>query len=254
MSAHAVGTTPIFNWLLWGYGIPALSFWAGSILLRRGGDDAPLRTVESAAILFTVLLAFMEIRHAVNNGDVYRQSAGLTEVALQVCVALAMAIGLERLRIRTGSVIHNAGAILLTVFAGLAAVFGLLVLENPLLWHIDVGGAVINLLLLGYALPAVLALLLSYAVAGRRPVAYANTIAAGALILALAYVTLEIRRILSRPGLVHRPDHRRRAIHLFDRLARIRRGAARHRHSLQLAARAAGVRRRHCSDDRERRS
>ena len=114
----AVGTTPIFNWLLWGYGIPALSFWAGSIFLRRGGDDAPLRTVEAAAILFTVLLAFMEIRHAVNQGDVYRQSAGLTEVALQVCVALAMAIGLERLRIRTGSVIHNAGAILLTAFAG----------------------------------------------------------------------------------------------------------------------------------------
>jgi uncharacterized membrane protein len=95
---HAVGTTPIFNWLLWGYGIPALSFWAGSIFLRRGGDDAPLRTVESAAILFTVLLAFMEIRHAVNNGDVYRGGADLTEVALQVCVALAMAIGLERLR------------------------------------------------------------------------------------------------------------------------------------------------------------
>ena len=39
----AVGTTPIFNWLLWGYGIPAASFWAASILLRRRGDDAPLR-------------------------------------------------------------------------------------------------------------------------------------------------------------------------------------------------------------------
>jgi uncharacterized membrane protein len=196
---HAVGTTPIFNWLLWGYGIPAASFWAGSILLRRGGDDAPLRTVESAAILFTVLLAFMEIRHAVNHGDVYRASAGLTEVALQVCVALAMAIGLERLRIRTGSVIHNAGAILLTVFAGLATVFGLLLLENPMLAWIDVGGVAINLLLLGYALPAVLALLLSYAVAGRRPIAYANTIAAAALILALAYVTFEIRRIYHGP-------------------------------------------------------
>jgi uncharacterized membrane protein len=195
----AVGTTPIFNWLLWGYGIPAASFWAGSIFLRRGGDDAPLRTVEAAAILFTVLLAFMEIRHAVNNGDVYRQSAGLTEVALQVCVAMAMAIGLERLRIRTGSIIHNAGAILLTAFAGLAALFGLLLLENPILWHIDVGGIVINLLLLGYALPAVLGLLLSYAVAGRRP--YANTIAAGALILALAYLTFEIRRIYHGPVL-----------------------------------------------------
>ena len=196
---EAVGTTPIFNWLLWGYGIPAASFWAGSILLRRGGDDGPLRTVEAAAILFTVLLAFMQIRHAVNNGDVYRGSADLTEVALQVCVALAMAIGLERLRIRTGSVIHNAGAILLTVFAGLAAAFGLLLLENPILWHIDVGGPVVNLLLLGYALPAVLALLLSYAVAGRRPVSYANTIAAAALVLALAYVTFEITRMYHGP-------------------------------------------------------
>ena len=198
---NAVGATPIFNWLLWGYGIPAASFWAGSIFLRRGGDDAPLRTVESAAILFTVLLAFMEIRHAVNGGDVYRDTAGLTEVALQVCVTLAMAIGLERLRIRTGSVVHNIGAILLTVFAGLASVFGLMLLDTPILWPIDVGGVFINLLLLGYALPAVLALLLSYAVAGRRRAFYGNTIAAGALILALAYVSFEIRRLYHGPVL-----------------------------------------------------
>jgi uncharacterized membrane protein len=192
----AVGTTPIFNWLLWGYGIPAASFWGGSIFLRRGGDDAPLRSMEAAAILFTVLLAFMEIRHAVNDGDPYFSSAGLAEVALQVCVTLAMAIGLERLRLRTGSVVHNAGAILLTAFAGLATVGGLLVLEQPWLWNIDVGsGSFINLLLLGYALPAILMLLLSYAVAGHRPAAYVNSIAAGALILALAYVTFEIRRL-----------------------------------------------------------
>jgi uncharacterized membrane protein len=202
---HAVGTTPIFNWLLWGYGIPALSFWTGSIFLRRRGDDAPLRTVESAAILFTVLLAFMEIRHSVNGGDVYAVSAGLTEVALQVCVALAMAIGLERLRIRTGSIVHNVSAILLTVFAGLASVFGLMMLETPILWPTDVGGVLFNLLLLGYAMPAVLALLLSYAVAGRRPASYANTIAAGALVLALTYVTFEIRRLYHGPVLTRGP-------------------------------------------------
>ncbi len=197
----AVGTTPIFNWLLWGYGIPALSFWVASIFLRRRADDAPLRTVESAAILFTVLLAFTEIRHAVNGGDIYRINAGLTEIALQVCVALAMAIGLERLRIRSGSIVHNISAILLTVFAGLATVFGLMLLETPILWPTDVGGVFINLLLLAYALPAVLALLLSYAVAGRRPAAYANTIAAGALVLALTYVTFEIRRLYHGPVL-----------------------------------------------------
>jgi uncharacterized membrane protein len=198
---NAVGTTPIFNWLLWGYGIPALSFWTASHFLRRRGDDAPLRTVESAAILFTVLLAFMEIRHAVNGGDVYRDTAGLIETALQVCVALAMAIGLERLRIRSGSIIHNVGAVVLTVFAGLATVFGLLLLDNPMLWRIDTGGPFINRILLGYAVPAVLMLLLSYAVAGRRHAAYANTIASGALVLALGYLTLEIRRLYHGPVL-----------------------------------------------------
>jgi uncharacterized membrane protein len=195
----AVGTTPIFNWLLWGYGIPALSFWVGSHFLRRRGDDAPLRTVESAAILFTVLLAFMEIRHAVNGGNVYRVNTSLAEFALQVCVALAMAIGLERLRIRTASIVHNVAAVLLTVYAGVATVFGLMLLENPMIWPINVGGVFINLLLLAYALPAALALLLSYAVAGRRRPAYANTIAAAALVLALAYVTVEIRRLYHGP-------------------------------------------------------
>ena len=66
-----VGTTPIFNWLLLGYGVPAASFWVGACLMRKRADDAPLRAVEAAAILFTVLLVFMEIRHFINNGDVY---------------------------------------------------------------------------------------------------------------------------------------------------------------------------------------
>ncbi len=199
IAGDAIGTTPIFNWLLWGYGIPAASFWAGGHMLRGHGDDAPLRAVESAAILFTMLLAFMEIRHAVNSGDVYRGNTGLTEIALQVSVALAMAIGLERLRVRTNSLVHNIGAVLVTVYAGLATVFGLLFLETPLLWPIDVGGTFLNVLLLGYALPAILALLLSYAAAGRRHPYYGNTIAAGALILALAYVSFEIRRLYHGP-------------------------------------------------------
>ncbi|HLX13681.1 MAG TPA: DUF2339 domain-containing protein [Bradyrhizobium sp.] len=197
----AVGTTPIFNWLLWGYGVPALSFWAGSYFLRERGDDTPLRAVEAAAILFTVLLVFMEIRHAVNGGDVYRDTAGLTETALQVCAALAMAIGLERLRIRSRSIVHNVGAVLLTVFAGLAALFGLLFFGNPALWRVEIAGEFINQILLGYAMPAILALLLSYAVAGQRALAYANSIAAAALILALSYATLEIRRIYHGPVL-----------------------------------------------------
>ena len=194
-----VGSMPIFNWLLWGYGTPAAAFWGASVLMRRRGDDAPLRMVESAAILFTVLLAFMEIRHAINGGNVYRDSAGLVEVALQVSVALAMAIGLERLRIRTNSVVHNIGAVGLTLYAGVATIGGLLLLDLPIFWPRDIGGLLFNEILLGYALPAVLALLLSYAVAGRRAVAYGNTIAGFALVLALAYLTLQVCRFYHGP-------------------------------------------------------
>ncbi len=201
IAGEAVGTTPIFNWLLWGYGIPAASFWAGSYFLRRRADDAPLRTVESAAILFTVLLAFMEIRHAVYGGDIYRAVPSLAEFALEACVMLAMAIGLERLRLRTGSIVHNVGAVLITVLAGLISIFGILLLENPMITTVYLDGGFINLLLLAYALPAVLMLLLSYAVAGQRSVRYANTIAAGALIFALSYIWLEIRRLYHGPNI-----------------------------------------------------
>ena len=187
-----VGTAPIINWLLWGYGIPAVSFWAGSHFMRRRGDDAPLRMVEAAAILFTVLLAFLEIRHAVNGGDIHKISADLAEIGLQTSVAMAMAIGLERLRLRSGSIVHNVSAVLLTVFAGIGVLFGLFLIANPMIRHMDVGGSFINLLLLGYAIPAVLAWLLSYIIAGHRRADYANTVAAGALVLALAYISLGI--------------------------------------------------------------
>src|SRR5260370_37723472 len=141
----------------------------------------------------------MQLRHAVNGGDVYRVNPSLAEFALQVCVALAMAIGLERLRIRTGSIVHNVGAVLLPVYAGVVTVFGLMLLENPMIWPINVGGVFINLLLLAYALPAALALLLSYAVAGRRRAAYANIVAAAAPLPRLAYCSVANRRHLHFP-------------------------------------------------------
>ena len=115
-----LGTTPIFNWLLYGYGVPAAAFWVAGWLLRRRADDLPARMVDAGAILFTVLLAVLEIRHYVTGGDIYRQTNGVVETMLYVNVGLAMTIGLERVRGRTGSVVHNAAALMiaaLTLFA-----------------------------------------------------------------------------------------------------------------------------------------
>ena len=190
-----VGTTPIFNWLLYGYGIPAAAFWLGATLLRRRADDAPARTVDSGAILLTVLTAFLEIRHVVNQGDVYRASASLTELALQVCVGLAMTIGLERLRLRTESVVHDVGALLIAALTLLGIVLGLGLTENPLVTGQPVGGPFVNLILLGYALPAVLAAALALLTRGVRPQGYSAAAAVVAVALALLYLSLEVRTL-----------------------------------------------------------
>ncbi len=89
--------------LLYGYGLPAAAFWLAGHIIRRRADDVPARMIDAGAILLTVLLGFLVIRHYVNDGDVYRRSTRLSEVALQVCAGLAMTIGLERAGAATAS-------------------------------------------------------------------------------------------------------------------------------------------------------
>ncbi len=196
-----VGTTPIFNWLLYGYGVPALAFWVGGYLLRRRADDGPARTVDAAAILFTVLLCFLEIRHYMNGGDLYARSSGLAELATQVAVGLALAIGLERLRGRTRSVIHDVAAVIIAVLSLAGIAFGLMIGENPLFTSQPVGGALFNLILLGYGLPAVLAVTLALIARTTRPMPYRAVAAVTSVVLALTFLSLEVTRAFHGPVL-----------------------------------------------------
>ena len=190
-----VGTSPIFNWLLYGYGIPAAAFWLGGYLLRRRGDDVPARMVDAGAILLTVLLAFLEIRHFINGGDVYRDASSLAEIGLQVCVGLAMIIGLERLRLRSHSVVHDVAALVIAALTLAAIVVGLGMIENPFFTGEPVGGRFVNLILLGYGLPAVLTAILALVSRGRRPKEYSAVAAVTSVALALMYLSLEVRTL-----------------------------------------------------------
>jgi len=196
-----VGTTPIFNWLLYGYGVPAVSFWFAGYLLRKRADDVPTRMTESAAILFTVLLAVLEIRHYINGGDVYRVSTPLAEIALQICVGLAMTIGLERVRLRSGSIVHNLGALVVFGLTLCAIVFGLLTGVNPLFTGRSVGGMFFNLVLLGYGIPAMLAGILALTARHNRPMHYRYVAAVTAIGLAVAYLSLQVRTFYQGPVL-----------------------------------------------------
>jgi uncharacterized membrane protein len=138
-------------------------------------------------------------------GDVYRSSSTLAETALHVSVALAIAIGLEHLRVRTRSVVHDVGASSIAALALAAIVFGLLLGANPLLTNEAVGGRFINLILLGYALPAVLCVGYALTTRGTRPRVYTTTAAIASVVLAIVYLSLEVRRFYQGPQLALGP-------------------------------------------------
>ena len=64
-----VGTWPIFNWLLLGYGAPAVAFLGAGQILKREGEDLAVRLCDALGLLFAALLVFFQIRHALNGGD-----------------------------------------------------------------------------------------------------------------------------------------------------------------------------------------
>jgi uncharacterized membrane protein len=125
----------------------------------------------------------------------------LTEIALQVSVGLAMTIGLEHVRGRTGSLVHDVAAQLLAGMTLAGIVLGLLLFENPVLTNRPVGGPFVNLVLLGYGLPAVLAIALALVARTTRPMAYRAVAATTSVALAILYLTLEIRRLYHGPWL-----------------------------------------------------
>jgi uncharacterized membrane protein len=136
-----------------------------------------------------------------NGGDIYAPGGGLGEAALQVCVGLAMAIGLEWLRIRTRSVVHDVAALIIAAMTLGIIVIAVLGAENPWLTGAPVGGVFLNLILLGYGLPAGLATVLALTVRHTRPMPYRATAAGVAVLLALAYLTLEVARLYHGPRL-----------------------------------------------------
>ena len=94
----AIGTRPVFNWLLYGYGVPAIAFWLGGYLLRRHADDVPARMVDAAAILFTVLLIVLA-GSALRFGrrSLSRAAACWPRPVYEISLLLGVLIGLERL-------------------------------------------------------------------------------------------------------------------------------------------------------------
>jgi len=192
----------IFNWILWGYGVPAVSFWLASRLLERTGRDRIVQFTESLGIVFAAFLVFFEIRHALHAGNPLAADFSLVEAGLVATQSLAFAILLTRMDFRRPDPVYRWGSLIFKVASFSLSTVGLLVIENPLLTNDPIaGGVLFNSLILAYLLPSVVAALLAFVERNARPASYALASAILSLLLQWAYVALEIRRIFQGPRL-----------------------------------------------------
>ena len=204
----ALGTTPIFNWLLFGYGVPAAAFGYAARMMRRanGVEDTPVKIAQALAILFSAFLTFFEIRHFINAGDPYAASSRLIEQGLFAIAAYGFAIVLTRLDATRSNPVFRFASLAFGIASFATTMIGLGLVENPLFSNEDVeGGAFFNALLLSYLLPALLALVLSRVAVGVRPNWYLMGARIATILLIFGWLTLETRRLFRGPdiGLFH---------------------------------------------------
>ena len=196
---YPIGSVPMLNWILYGYGIPAVAFFAAALRFRRDADDLLVMLLEAGALAFAGLLVTWEIHHLLA-GPLHRPPRDLLESSLQSIAWLAMAIGLGASRRWSLRPVPVWGRRILVGLA-VAQILAIQMLwENPLWSPTAVGDVpVLNLLLLAYGIPAALLLLSLWLGRATGRLAQAGRVLA--LVLILLDLSLEVRRFFHGPVL-----------------------------------------------------
>lgn len=193
---YPLGQGP-FNWLLYGYGVPALAFWLAARRFRRIAADSLVAVLDGGAILCVMLLVSLQIHHLMAGGlDVARPPA-LAEISLHSIAWLGASALLCVVHHRGGGAVPLWAARVLALLGTVSAVGLQAGLFNPL-WNATDAG--IALLLLAYAAPALL-----YAALWRvMPVepGWGERAAAGlAIAFAFLWLSLQVRHAFAGPRL-----------------------------------------------------
>jgi uncharacterized membrane protein len=197
-----IGTRPFLNGLVLRLGLPAAAVLFAGEMLRRHRDATEARILQTLGLVIAAVFVAFEIRHYSGGGDLNAGFLRLGEQSAYTLAALAFSLGLQRIARRTESKVYELGSLVLGVIGALLIAVAHFFTVNPIFTGEDVGtGRVFNLLLPGYLLPALLAAWVAAAARPVRPRWYVLMIAALALLLAFAYVTLMVRHGFRGPRL-----------------------------------------------------
>ncbi|QKC84664.1 DUF2339 domain-containing protein [Mesorhizobium sp. NZP2077] len=196
VGAEFLSRTPVFNWLLPGYGVPALAFGFAAWQLARTTNGRPRLAMQAAAALFALLAVAMLVRHAMHGGVIDTGAMTLAEQSIYTLIAIGAGAILVAIDMRSPSSVLRYGSMAAGVVSVAFIVIRHFAVLNPLFTDESTGQIpVFNLLFLAYLLPAVAAGGLALYARDKRPKWYAQMLAVVAAVLALAYATLSVRRL-----------------------------------------------------------
>lgn len=190
-----LGLTPVFNALLPGYGIPALLAIVSAWMLRDWPGFRAKNFLQAIASLMGLLAVAILIRHAMNGGTLDESVPTLGEQSIYTLLTIGFSGVLMTLDLKSPSPVFRYGSMI----AGVIAVINVLVMHfftlNPYFTGENTGRIpFLNLLLIGYLLPALAYGGLAYYARGKRPAAYVGLLAVAGATLGFAWATLSVRR------------------------------------------------------------
>jgi len=184
----SISPVPIFNELLFGYGIAIGALGLGAWFTR--GTKRLHEASLGGALILTFALLGLEIRHFAQDGDLYADGVSLGEMSGYAVTYLGMAASFAWQLSARGwlfKLAEHIGAL----FGALAVLLAVFLLPS----EAALGVPVLNLLLVAFAMPAILMAGYASVLRKQKRTSEAGFWGWGAIVAGFIWITLETRRM-----------------------------------------------------------
>jgi uncharacterized membrane protein len=190
------------HWPLYGYGIPVVLFWFASRMLKSTGNARSSTGLEAVSLGLLISLVSVELRVLIGGG-VAHDSFSLLEVSSHLLAWLGGAYALLYRQEIYSSFTSKWGSRILLGVSALGLIGLSLLVLNPIVTGDRIeGSALINTLWLAYLAPVVLLALMARKLDAVRLLNWRPALGILCLVLVVAFVTLEVKRLFQGPYLI----------------------------------------------------